>query len=88
MDNKSTEIEVLKLELNKVSNKAAQFNVSHSDVAAIAGIGYEYLRQIRLGDKPKHDTEENRKLLYNIINVYRKKIRDKIKLMKEFEPNE
>lgn len=71
------ELELLQDELQKVVGVAVEFNVNHTEVANEVGISYDYARQIRNGEKPKQNNEENRKTLQSLIDIYRKEIRRK-----------
>lgn len=73
----NNELELLRDELKKVVEVANEFNVSHTKAAESVGIGYDYGRMIRNGDRPNRDTKENRVLLQNLIDAYRKEIRKK-----------
>ena len=69
-------IDDLRIELITVANVVRE----HVEVAEKANISVPYLTQIRNGKNAKTDTEENRTLLKNIINIYieigRRKERD------------
>ena len=60
-------IDDLRIELITVANVVRE----HVEVAEKANISVPYLTQIRNGKNAKTDTEENRTLLKNIINIYR-----------------
>lgn len=86
MDQKN-ELELLQDELQKVVAVAVEFNVNHSKVAKEVGISYDYARQIRKGEKPKQNNEENRKTIQNLIDFYRKEIRRKQEKLNSIETN-
>lgn len=75
MSKELNELELKIDELKKVVDVAVKFSVNHTEIAKSVGIGYDYLRQIRNGDKPRIDNEENRLLVQNITNAYRQHIR-------------
>lgn len=77
----NNELELLRDELSKVVGVANEFNVSHTKTAEYVGIGYDYGRMIRNGDRPNRDTKENRTLIQNLINAYRKQIRKKQEIL-------
>ena len=61
-------IEDLRAELGLVSTTVE----NHKKVAKKAKISVPYLLQIRTGKNAKKDTEENRKLLSQLLSIYRK----------------
>lgn len=74
-------MEEIRDELKKLSEAAPKG--SHKLIAKEVGYSEQYLQQIRDGKNLKTDTPENRALIQNFINAYRRIIRQQVKELNE-----
>ena len=79
----NTENKKLRDELIALAEYASKISVSHSEIAGLCNISYDYLRQIRRGENAT--THNSNKLLQTIIDAYRKRVRQKVEELEQIK---